>query len=1554
MRSSFGDYSAPSSAGTQGRGEASFDGGSSRLSTDRPESRMSSSYASMRPLSAFQPLENGIPTRRPASQMLNHDTRHISGSSSSSASMPQLTFKSADLRSALHLHEAQKHKLYMEGYLLVRHALSVDGQPAHRPDQFRTWTECFVQLNGTVLSIWESRALAEAEAEGREVPPSFINITDALVDFIGLHVEAQFSDPGKRRALYHVFAVNSAGSNRVLFCYSTPPPCESSLVEQRLSPKYQNHPEHRLVVDWLNTGHRFLQAWINAIRLASWERSRLDEIYTGALIRARLSAVRNMQGSSAQQSVDHAELLVRSPLVRGRHEGWVRARFMGSTEWRMCWMVLQSHWSEEEPMSGLRRLLKRGAGDRSSLLSLAGGMHHGHGHNSVPLPDMHEPPPPPAGTMASPAVAYFYDNKKAKKPFASLWHVRNVYAVYPSRPDLVEGSVLFKVEGSLPQSTVLSATHRPRKTGWVMFMPELKIPQTRGANAEMMKWIIAFMDAFRLYGRPGAFAWDARNPASPFFAYPIGPYKDHLFLDRALAEFLDITIEDHLTTRQELHDIMAARMRGENTMLLPPLPPVEPAAVSRRPTTVGRAVEEQVQAARDAQHAAPVDGRTTGGYEDAYAALTRSKEEPPVFRDAPDAAAPPTTQLLPPDAASPVEARALPPDAPAPRAGPEAAAAEAERAAHAQAQAEYEAQARALAELEAHAQALAEQEARAQAEQAQRAAQEAAEREARLRAEQEARARAEHEATLRREQEARLLAEQEARAQARARASLDITRAPDAAPAAGTARASFQGTRAPSTVAAAAFKLQQRRSVPNDPWAPLAPSRASTDAPAAAPVRAPPPFDAPAPAPADVHIVSGGRAPLADEPAEVPAVPAPGTTVTPAAPAAPAAAAAPPPVYNPRHDQVYAWPTTADPAPKDRAVSGSTLGDTSLLSQAYSDFQAAHQYTELSPINEQLSDAPTTAPPTHASARSSAPNSAPVFASKNPFGVHTSSTDQARAPERAAGAPSPSPLTPAVQTHLSFLAPPTQGSSPGAAADTAADPRRAPSALALPQDTRMFSDSIESKILEDYLADPSALGTPSAPAPGAADAEADAEAAPVSAPVSAPATRATVTPISAAPAVRIASPSVKSPPLDQAPATDDDEEDAYGDPGAAVPAYPSSFGHKRNAPAAPRSHTAAQARPGRPSGVPVSAHAHDWVDHDESELSMSLQDATLHARPAVPEAGTRSSTLAPASVVPGSSSGGSLAEEASPHAAPGGPPRPASSFAGTYARSNHSASSLGVYQHQGRAGSSSSLHLERPRKTFVRLGPEDHPGAGAAYVPQGLLASASQERLDRRAHEHEQRGSGAALVNVPTKPPPPQAGLMGAIHGRTHTTPDRRSESAPSSARLNGSQAGHMSPSASQQQMWMNMYYWQQQQQMMMMMMGMLPQGREAYPAQAQQQAMQAAQHAYMQALAQANGGQMPAMPPPGMTPPGMPPMAPGMTPPGMPMPMPPYGMPIHASPHSPDGALPRPMTASSSRDSHLTAPTRFAAPETQASRNSPRNSPRASAAVGRTPVRDA
>lgn len=510
-----------------------------RMSFDRSES-----HASIRPMNAYQPLEDG-PHRSSVSSAVFSGPRL-----SVSAEGPTFTFKSADLRRALELHEALARKAYMEGYLLVRHALGVDGQPDHRTHRFDTWTECFVQLHGTVLSLWEAQRLADAAQQGRDVPPMYINVTEALVDYIGMYVDAPLSDPGTRRTLYHVFALNSAGQNRVLFCFHIPPPCDPAKVEQRLSPKNAQHPEHAAVVKWRNIGLQYLQAWINAIRLASWERMRLDEIYTGALIRARLSAVKGADVA------DISELAVRSPLVKGRHEGFVRARFMGSTEWRRCWMVVQSHWSDGEQATGLRRMFRLG-GDRASVVA-----------------ESTHPPPPPPGVIPSPAVAYLYDSRRSKQPFASLWHVRHVYAVYPSRAQLVEDSVLFKAEGSLPHTSSTSATLHPRTSGWVMFMPDMPAGQARGANAEMMKWIIAMMDAFGLYGRPDQFAWDPRSAHSPFFAYPIGPFKDHLFLDRALAECLDISVEDHMVTRQMLHDIMAARMRGEQTAIAPPLPAI--------------------------------------------------------------------------------------------------------------------------------------------------------------------------------------------------------------------------------------------------------------------------------------------------------------------------------------------------------------------------------------------------------------------------------------------------------------------------------------------------------------------------------------------------------------------------------------------------------------------------------------------------------------------------------------------------------------------------------------------------------------------------------------------------------------------------------------------------------------------------------------------------------------------------------------------------------------------------------------------------------------------
>jgi CCR4-NOT transcriptional complex subunit CAF120 len=52
-----------------------------------------------------------------------------------------------------------------------------------RPSTDREWTECFAQLVGTVLSLWDATALDAAGADG-EVLPTFINVSDASIKMV--------------------------------------------------------------------------------------------------------------------------------------------------------------------------------------------------------------------------------------------------------------------------------------------------------------------------------------------------------------------------------------------------------------------------------------------------------------------------------------------------------------------------------------------------------------------------------------------------------------------------------------------------------------------------------------------------------------------------------------------------------------------------------------------------------------------------------------------------------------------------------------------------------------------------------------------------------------------------------------------------------------------------------------------------------------------------------------------------------------------------------------------------------------------------------------------------------------------------------------------------------------------------------------------------------------------------------------------------------------------------------------------------------------------------
>lgn len=68
------------------------------------------------------------------------------------------------------------------------------------------------------------------------------------------------------------------------------------------------------------------------------------------------------------------------------------------------------------------------------------------------------------------------------------------------------------------------------------------------------------------------------------------------------------------------------------------------------------------------------------------------------------------------------------------------------------------------------------------------------------------------------------------------------------------------------------------------------------------------------------------------------------------------------------------------------------------------------------------------------------------------------------------------------------------------------------------------------------------------------------------------------------------------------------------------------------------------------------------------------------------------------------------------------------------------------------------------RGTFVQLDPPEQ-SMTKAFTPHGLLSAGLQDKEDRSAKRQEElaRETGASLINVPNKPPPPQTGLLGAI-----------------------------------------------------------------------------------------------------------------------------------------------------------------------------------------------
>lgn len=102
-----------------------------------------------------------------------------------------------ELQPIFTLLNSHSNKLYQEGYFLklddqdIRRHFVYLVSGSHftnvtlggKPNPDRTWTECFAQLVGTVLSLWDAAEL-DAAGEDGEVLPKFINLTDASIKMV--------------------------------------------------------------------------------------------------------------------------------------------------------------------------------------------------------------------------------------------------------------------------------------------------------------------------------------------------------------------------------------------------------------------------------------------------------------------------------------------------------------------------------------------------------------------------------------------------------------------------------------------------------------------------------------------------------------------------------------------------------------------------------------------------------------------------------------------------------------------------------------------------------------------------------------------------------------------------------------------------------------------------------------------------------------------------------------------------------------------------------------------------------------------------------------------------------------------------------------------------------------------------------------------------------------------------------------------------------------------------------------------------------------------------
>jgi CCR4-NOT transcriptional complex subunit CAF120 len=82
-----------------------------------------------------------------------------------------------EIHSIVSLITAHAEKIYFSGPLIHKLEKNPHG---HKPYKDEDWHDVWAQIYGTTLSIWDMVEVKKAHREGREVPPSYVNLTDAV------------------------------------------------------------------------------------------------------------------------------------------------------------------------------------------------------------------------------------------------------------------------------------------------------------------------------------------------------------------------------------------------------------------------------------------------------------------------------------------------------------------------------------------------------------------------------------------------------------------------------------------------------------------------------------------------------------------------------------------------------------------------------------------------------------------------------------------------------------------------------------------------------------------------------------------------------------------------------------------------------------------------------------------------------------------------------------------------------------------------------------------------------------------------------------------------------------------------------------------------------------------------------------------------------------------------------------------------------------------------------------------------------------------------------